>query len=104
MTIVSKNKLYIALVVVRLQNLLDDRKTLYREDFLLQEAISIEVAESLITEAAKREQTSYQNSSGETISVEFLKIQDINEYDGGNQLYSRHFNSIDIYERLNSLD
>ena len=104
MTIGSKNKLYTALVVVRLRNLSDDKKTLYREDVLLQEATSIEAAESLIAEAAKSEQISYQNSSGETISVEFIKIQDINEYDGGKQLYTRHFRDIDTYERLNSLD
>ncbi len=104
MTIASKSKVYLALVVVKLQNLSDNEKTLYREDILLQAATNIELAQTLIAETAKSEEIFYQNSYGETISVQFLKIQDIKEYDGSNQLYSRHFKDIHTYENLNSLD
>jgi hypothetical protein len=102
------SKYYVAIVVYKTTS--SDKKdtTLYEESTLLIKAKNKPEAEKKVAVAVKERETSYKNEDGATISWSLLKIIDINEMTDESinditEIYSRHFNDIDSYEKFDPL-
>lgn len=84
-------------------------KPLYQEVFVEVKAFDVEAAKSAIKAAAKKEETSYKNETGDIITWTFERVIDVspvlneNFKDGVRELYSRHFRDIEAYKAFDSL-
>lgn len=99
---------YIALVLLETQNHVTGVKT-YDETILSVEAPSEQEARQQAEKYGKSCESDYENGFGEAISVRFLQIVDVNSYlreqyeENVLELYSRHFEDLESYQKFERL-
>ncbi|WP_420759278.1 DUF4288 domain-containing protein [Nostoc sp. CALU 546] len=96
---------YIAVVLYESSSNAPDYQPLYQECFVLLKASSLEKAQEKARIYAKKEEVSYKNEDGETITWSLKQVVDVNSvlYDDfdstsdGVDLYARHFRNYEAY-------
>ncbi|MCC5645249.1 DUF4288 domain-containing protein [Nostoc sp. CHAB 5824] len=96
---------YIAVILYESSSDAPDYQPLYQEYFVLLKSSSLEKAKEKAISYAKKEEVSYKNENGETITWSLKKVIDVNSVldDGfesasdGVDLYARHFRNYEAY-------
>ncbi|WP_017655828.1 DUF4288 domain-containing protein [Fortiea contorta] len=97
--------LYIAVIVYESSSDAPNYQHLYQESFVLIKATSLELAKKKAANYAKKEEVSYKNEDGETITWSLKQVVDVNSvlyddfdtFSDGIDLYTRHFRNYDAY-------
>ena len=87
-----------------------DYDRLYEEQLVLLRATSIEEAREKANAYGKQAEHSYENGYGETITISFKQLVDVQQslYEGepistGSEVYSRYFRDYSAYEHFETL-
>ena len=94
---------YIAILVYESHSSAPTYPPLYEEEIVLLQADSDEEARTKALDYAQKQETSFQNELGETITHTFRHLVDVQQalysrFGDGTPLYSRHFRNIDAYQ------
>jgi hypothetical protein len=104
----ESGSLYVAVLVSESSSDAPDHVPLYEESFVLLRAASHEEAAERAHALGEREQASYRNESGETITWTLKHVVDVSDVvddtlDDGATVYARHFRAYDAYRRFEPL-
>ena len=100
--------IFIGVVLNKATSDIKNRAPLYQEVVVEVKAFDEASARQAIEANARKEETSYKNAAGDTITWAFDKIQDVsvvleeNFTDGVRQLHARHFKVIGAYNKTAS--
>ena len=100
--------IFIGVVLNKATSDVKNRAPLYQEVVVEVKAFDEASARQAIEANARKEETSYKNAAGDTITWAFDKIQDVsvvleeNFTDGVRQLHARHFKDIGAYNKTAS--
>lgn len=98
----TEQSFYIAVILYESSSDTPNYKPLYQECFVLIRAMSLEEAKKKALSHAKKEEGSYQNEYGQTITWFMKQILDVNnvlsdKFNEVTDLYARHFCNYDAY-------
>lgn len=104
----TKQSFYIAVILYESSSDAPDYKPLYQECFTLIKAKSLKKAREKALSHAKKEEGSYQNEYGQTITWFVKQIVDINNvlddtFEDVSDLYVRHFCNYEAYSLFEPL-
>ena len=97
------SNLYVAIIIFETSSPSPDYRTLYEEEISLIEASSEEQAREKALAHGKAQETTYQNQYGETLTVTFKTLVDVqqvldSDFKDGSLIYARHFRDYESYE------
>lgn len=98
----TEQSFYIAVILYESSSDTPDYQPLYEECFVLIRAISLEEAKKKALSHARKQEGSYQNPYGQTITWFIKQILDINSVlddkcEDVTELYARHFRNYEAY-------